>query len=265
MEKLFKIGDVAALLDMTPQALRYYEQQHVIFPVKSENGTRYYTAYDVHRLIAFKKYRTMDFSMQDIMEYMRDRPMEVRSRWLHEKSEDLLRQSQQLYRSAQALIYYRHTVEAIEKEAGVFRRCLRRDCVIQNVFWEEMGDLPASSLDAIRAFINAMPVAALCFTADNGLIQSPRYRLGAEYEKALAWQLPLQDTIRLMPVPCVSTYLDCPSDYEIQPALSRAAEEAGRQGFPLDEKQQILCILITADTSKPVYHTYIKAYLPLRV
>ena len=38
----YKIGEVARLLGLTTQALRFYEQEGVVTPKKSENGTRYY-------------------------------------------------------------------------------------------------------------------------------------------------------------------------------------------------------------------------------
>ena len=41
--KTYKIGDVARLLGATTQALRFYEQEGVIVPQKTENGTRIYT------------------------------------------------------------------------------------------------------------------------------------------------------------------------------------------------------------------------------
>ena len=41
--KRYKIGEIARLLGLTPQALRFYEQEGVIVPGKSENGTRYFT------------------------------------------------------------------------------------------------------------------------------------------------------------------------------------------------------------------------------
>ena len=62
-----KIGEVARLLGLTTQALRFYEQEGVVTPKKSENGTRYYDEDQLILLLSFKKYRQADFSVQDIV------------------------------------------------------------------------------------------------------------------------------------------------------------------------------------------------------
>ena len=68
----YKIGEVARLLGLTTQALRFYEQEGVVTPKKSENGTRYYDEDQLIRLLSFKKYRQADFSVQDIVTHFKD-------------------------------------------------------------------------------------------------------------------------------------------------------------------------------------------------
>ena len=58
---------LARLLGLTTQALRFYEQEGVVTPKKSENGTRYYDEDQLILLLSFKKYRQADFSVQDIV------------------------------------------------------------------------------------------------------------------------------------------------------------------------------------------------------
>ena len=67
----YKIGEVARLLGLTTQALRFYEQEGVVTPKKSENGTRYYDEDQLILLLSFKKYRQADFSVQDIVTHFR--------------------------------------------------------------------------------------------------------------------------------------------------------------------------------------------------
>ena len=68
----YKIGEVARLLGLTTQALRFYEQEGVVTPKKSENGTRYYDEDQLILLLSFKKYRQADFSVQDIVTHFKD-------------------------------------------------------------------------------------------------------------------------------------------------------------------------------------------------
>ena len=62
----YKIGEMAKLLGLTTQALRFYEQEGIVTPYKSENGTRYFTEPDIVRLMAFKRFRLMNFTVQDV-------------------------------------------------------------------------------------------------------------------------------------------------------------------------------------------------------
>lgn len=51
-DKTFKIGDVAALLDTTVRTIRYYEEEGLLLPERTEGGTRFYTEHHVKRLKA---------------------------------------------------------------------------------------------------------------------------------------------------------------------------------------------------------------------
>ena len=70
--KEYKIGEVARLLALTTQALRFYEQEGVITPRKTENGTRMYSVNQMVLLLSFKKYRQAEFTVQDIVEHFRE-------------------------------------------------------------------------------------------------------------------------------------------------------------------------------------------------
>ena len=49
----YKIGEVARLLGLTTQALRFYEQEGVVTPKQSENGTLYYDEDQLILLLSF--------------------------------------------------------------------------------------------------------------------------------------------------------------------------------------------------------------------
>ena len=105
--KYYKIGTVANLLDLTSQALRFYEQEGVVTPVKSENGTRYYSLDDVHKLLSFKKYRMVEFTVQDIVGHLRSDSLRELSGRLDEKCNELILRSEELLRRAHELQAFR--------------------------------------------------------------------------------------------------------------------------------------------------------------
>ena len=99
----YKIGEVARLLGLTTQALRFYEQEGVVTPKKSENGTRYYDEDQLILLLSFKKYRQADFSVQDIVTHFKDDHLSGLREQILAQREALLKQSELLRRRAYAL------------------------------------------------------------------------------------------------------------------------------------------------------------------
>ncbi len=51
-EPLHKIGDVAETLAISIRAIRYYEEEQLITPLRSQGGTRLYSQHDIDRLRA---------------------------------------------------------------------------------------------------------------------------------------------------------------------------------------------------------------------
>lgn len=65
----YKISDVAKLLGITTEAIRYYENQGILTPTKSENsGYRHYGVWDLHILIRARAYRQYGYSLSETAE-----------------------------------------------------------------------------------------------------------------------------------------------------------------------------------------------------
>jgi len=65
-EQKYRIGDVAGLIGMSRDTLRYYEKRGILPSHKEENGYRYYTDQDVSRLLGILYQRKMNFGLTDI-------------------------------------------------------------------------------------------------------------------------------------------------------------------------------------------------------
>jgi len=64
---LYKIGDIAQLLGISTEGLRYYEECGIITPKKREGSScRYYDTWDIHILVSARSYRSLGFSLQEI-------------------------------------------------------------------------------------------------------------------------------------------------------------------------------------------------------
>jgi len=75
---MYKIGDVADLIGITPEAIRNYEREGLIKPKKDEgSGYRYFTTWDILILINTRQYRKFYYSIADIYEMFSEDEYEI--------------------------------------------------------------------------------------------------------------------------------------------------------------------------------------------
>ena len=68
----YKIGDVARILGVSPDILRYYEKKGVVTPMKGENNDyRYYDAWDINFLMDCLWFKNFGFSIEQIADIVR--------------------------------------------------------------------------------------------------------------------------------------------------------------------------------------------------
>ncbi|MCW8835730.1 MAG: MerR family DNA-binding transcriptional regulator [Rhodospirillales bacterium] len=69
MEKLYSVTELAAELDITPRAIRFYETKGLLSPQRA-GTTRVYTHRDRARLLIILRAKRMGFSLADVAEYL---------------------------------------------------------------------------------------------------------------------------------------------------------------------------------------------------
>nr|WP_317399862.1 MerR family transcriptional regulator [uncultured Gemmiger sp.] len=72
MPRCFRIGELARLYGVSPDLLRYYEQQGLLCPHRAENGYRVYNIEDIWRLNVIRDLRTLDMPVETIRAYLSD-------------------------------------------------------------------------------------------------------------------------------------------------------------------------------------------------
>ena len=69
----YKIGDVARILGISPDLLRYYEKKGIVHPVKdAHNDYRYYEAWDINFLMDCIWYKSFHFGIDQVAEIITD-------------------------------------------------------------------------------------------------------------------------------------------------------------------------------------------------
>lgn len=73
MPQKYSIGEVAKKLNMTPRAIRFYEQKNLIKPDSiGENGYRYYGERQLQKLELINYLRHLNFSIKQIKQLLSD-------------------------------------------------------------------------------------------------------------------------------------------------------------------------------------------------
>jgi DNA-binding transcriptional MerR regulator len=70
---LLKIGDVAEMLGTTIRTIRYYEEEGLLTPVRTQGGTRLYSDRQIDRLRAILRLAQGGYSLETIRELARSR------------------------------------------------------------------------------------------------------------------------------------------------------------------------------------------------
>ena len=257
--RLFKIGQVARLLGLTTQALRFYEQNHIVNPVRSENGTRYYAMQDIMVLLVIHKCRNVDFSLQNILEFTISRPLEERVRILDSKVETLVEQGSELLRRAQDLkAYTDHAKEALSG-VGKLQPCMRPEFVVQKFVLDELEKWSDKQFEYMQNYnFSQMTMHGFLTNADR--IETARYRYCVESKWANFFSLPIEETLCLPSVSCVSTYFTCPAVYSEEDVLHSIIQQIEADGYTINQKEPILCLLVDLTISNIIE----KVYIPIK-
>lgn len=117
----YKIGDVARILGISTDLLRYYEKKGVVTPEKNENNDyRYYDAWDINFLVDCLWFKNFGFSIEQIADMVKI-PGTQALEGLFESKEDELRQT--IERCQLLLLRSEQHREDLRKTRELLYRC----------------------------------------------------------------------------------------------------------------------------------------------
>lgn len=259
----YKIGEIARLLGLTTQALRFYEKEGVITPEKSDSGTRYYTIGQIVQLLSFKKYRQVDFSVQEVVDHFREDDLQTLSERLSAQSASLSAQAEMLARKAQAVQDYASLVRDTQEEKERIALCTRPPLYLLRVPLDRLGEIHAAERRALTAFIEAMPATGIAFTRRQESGAHTCLRLCTSEEVARRWSLPLHMTQPLPPTRCAcicrsfETYAW--DDASVDDVLGRIRAA----GCSPDPAQELLGLHIASETRGGTVYLSTRVYVPI--
>ena len=87
----YKIGDVAGILGISPDLIRYYEEKGVVSPSKDPNNNyRYYDTWDINYLIDCLWYKNFGFGIEQIGNMVAECSYDALLQRLEDKSGDIM-------------------------------------------------------------------------------------------------------------------------------------------------------------------------------
>ncbi|HCX63167.1 MerR family transcriptional regulator [Sedimentibacter sp.] len=133
MKDYYKIGEISNLYGIGVDSLRYYERIGVLKPRRGENGYRMYNLKDIYKLNIIRDLRQLNFSMEQIKNYLAHQSIDNTLALLQEEIEWIQGQLKKL-RSTEQIIQSRLNalLTARNSTTGIFtvkafpdRMCLR--------------------------------------------------------------------------------------------------------------------------------------------
>ena len=89
MKRYFKIGEVAEMLGISTDTLRFYEKKGLLVSQRdARNGYRYYEPQEIYNLMDILFYRSLDISIPDISDILTmSDPKGLREAMAHKEAE----------------------------------------------------------------------------------------------------------------------------------------------------------------------------------
>lgn len=96
LKDYYKINEISKLYGIGVDSLRYYEKVGVLKPRRDSNGYRLYSLKDIYKLNIIRDLRRLDFSMQQIKEYLDNLSIDNTLEMLENEQELIQRQMEKL-------------------------------------------------------------------------------------------------------------------------------------------------------------------------
>jgi DNA-binding transcriptional MerR regulator len=267
---LYRIGEIADILGVTKDTLRYYEKRGIVSPVKgAENDYRYYDFWDVNFLLDCLWYRAFDFSLEQVADIFRMESYDEISDTFRRKEEDyraaIRRNELLLERSA-------HQRAEIARVPQLLGKCVIAMCpehiLYFNRYTEDFANSPGLN-QLSREWLGLMPFTHRYFeiSMEDLLCDDSRdYRWGLELSAYYAKKLnvPVEAPVQFRPsVKCVRSVFKNVGKGNISPKHMRYMVDYANENklTVCDDASGILVASVMEDGD---FAGYFEAWLPVK-
>jgi len=140
MSKQYTINDVAKLLGISADAIRLYEKEGLVEPIRdSKNGYRYYGFEQIHRIMGISLYRQLDVGIHEIREILSQQTFDG----IIERFDDFIKNGEQEISCLQQRIgklgFMKHHLSSLAQGVDTFSLRQLPDCYV--LFHQDSAEL----------------------------------------------------------------------------------------------------------------------------
>lgn len=261
--KEYKIGEVARLLGLTTQALRFYEQEGVVTPRKSENGTRYYSVEDIVCLLAFRKYRLSEFSIHDVAAHFEKGSLNSLIDQLDARYDAMIAKSRILLKRADAICRFKHMLCEAQTKLDELLCIMRPELYLNKQSLHQLDCSNDSQREEFNILADILPDSIICFTGSADMRTVPECRFAITRETAENWQIPLENMIRLPSDRCICVHMRVPSHTWNTDYLQSLLCRMDSRGYTIRHDQPIIVRHLALEIVARTPYYYGVAYIPI--
>ncbi len=132
-KKLFKIGEVARIFNVSSGTIRHYEKAGFLKPeyIDEESGYRYYSDRQFEVLNTIRYLRVLDMSLEEIADFLKDRDIDVIEEKLENQKALIERKQHELELVSRKIDHRLEQIrDAVQSEFDVIRECTIPACHI---------------------------------------------------------------------------------------------------------------------------------------
>ncbi len=120
----YRIGEVAGMLGMHPQTIRYYDKAGIVLPgEKNHKNERLFASYDVYMIMIRKQYQNMGFSIEETEKIFNENDLKDLAESLEDK---IAENERELLKKRYCLDGMKQLKELVESIPVFYQRCFYR-------------------------------------------------------------------------------------------------------------------------------------------
>lgn len=205
----YKIGDVAKILGISTDLIRYYEKKGVVSPVKGQNNSyRYYDTWDINFLIDCLWYKNFGFSIDEISVMESESTYDSLIQSIEDKSVEIEAAAKRYRLLHERLNIQKETLENVRKLIGKCEVTMGPDFIYylnrHNFEYESDSTLQTIS----RRWLQYMPFSTRYFECPAKGSNEGKYSWGFSLDKHYVEEFDVKYTkpvVHLESCPCIHT------------------------------------------------------------